>query len=92
MAKQRVHNEYFRTVSCGNRKSCPQCGEKLSGEFIWSWGQYISAKWNTVQYFCRVCYPTVQRKLQSHSDPCGCTFQLQGYGGQQLPSWLRLEG
>ena len=57
MAKVREHNEYFRTVSLSNRKSCPNCSVKLAmGEQIWSWGNYVRAKWYTVQYFCCNCF------------------------------------
>ena len=95
MAKQRVHSEYFRTVSLGKRKSCPHCGQKLlPGEAIWSWGEYIHGTWGTVDHFCKMCfdnpYRGVKQRLQAHSDPCGCTFQLVGYQGEKLPTWLTL--
>ena len=96
MAKQKVHNEYFRTVSLGKRKSCPHCGHKLHpGEQIWSWGNYVSAKWVTVDHFCKLCfdvpYRGVKQRLQAHSEPCGCAFELIGYGGEKLPTWLTLD-
>lgn len=97
MAKKlRVHNEYFRTVSLGNRKSCPTCGHKLaSGESIWSWGEYVRGKWYTVTHFCQVCwaacpYTSPRARLLAHSTPCGCTFQLVAYSGT-LPAWLTLD-
>lgn len=88
----RQHNEWFRSVSLGNRKSCPCCGERLeSGESIWSWGQYIRARWNTIQHFCKKCFPDqVQKELNDHTAGCGCTVNLIGKG-EKLPSWLTLE-
>lgn len=96
MSKVREHNEYFRTVSLGNRKSCPSCGEKLpAGEQIWSWGEYAYAKWHTVQYFCVSCWGNGPRnpkaRLIEHREPCGCSFNLVGYRGTRLPNWLALD-
>lgn len=96
MAKVREHNEYFRTVSLGNRKSCPNCSTKLPyGEQIWSWGNYVRVKWITVQYFCCNCfangYHNPKQRLIDHAGPCGCTFNLIGYRGEKLPAWLTLE-
>ena len=95
MPKVREHSEYFRPVSCGKRKSCPNCGEKLlPGENIWSWGEYNHVRWYTVQYFCKSCFDTpykgVKQKLLDHSAPCGCTFNLVGYRREKLPDWLTL--
>lgn len=90
--KNVVHNEYFRTVSLGGRKSCPCCKAKLSaGEQIWSWGEYQRATWYTVQHFCKECWLEVENRLQAHAFQCRCTFQLVGYGGERLPVWLSLE-
>lgn len=97
MARQRIHNEYFRTVSLGNRRSCPACSEKLAaGESVWSWGEYVHGKWRTVTYFCRTCwsrdpYSSPQARLLAHKAPCGCAFQLIAYGGSRLPAWLSLD-
>jgi hypothetical protein len=88
--KQRTHNEYFRQVSLGNRKTCPCCKQRLNGKPIWSWGNYINAKWHTVQHFCERCYPEVRERLQLHQAECGCDFQFIGYQGVKLPSWLTL--
>lgn len=88
--KIRQHNEYFRTVSLNNRKSCPNCKKKLDGESIWSWGEYIYGKWRTVKYFCRNCFKTeVQNDLNSHTADCGCVVNLCGRG-DVLPNWLNL--
>jgi len=52
--KPRVHREWFRTVELGGRKSCPTCGTRLEpGESIWSWGEYVRAKWRTITHFCK---------------------------------------
>jgi hypothetical protein len=91
MAKQRQHNEYFRTVSLGGRKSCPSCYKKLlPNESIWSWGQYVRAKWNTVKYFCRECFDPIRADLNEHTGGCGCVVNLIGYRGEKLPLWLTL--
>lgn len=91
MAKVKVHNEYFRTVSLSKRKSCPSCHAKLlPAEQIWSWGNYVSARWYTVQYFCKQCWDECQQRLIAHAQPCGCTFQLIAYHGDKLPAWLTL--
>ena len=93
--KQRsvVHNEYFRTVLLGGRKSCPQCKVKLcDGEKIWSWGEYHNVRWYTVQHFCKQCWHEVQARLRQHSWQCHCTYNLVRYGAERLPTWLTLEG
>jgi hypothetical protein len=88
--EQRTHNEWFRTVSLGGRKSCPNCGCKLLGGSVWSWGEYVNAKWRTVKHFCRECYPTeVHGPLVKHTGECGCAVTLVGRG-ERLPTWLSL--
>lgn len=89
--KVRVHNEWFRTVSLGNRKSCPTCSAKLpAGESVWSWGEYVRAKWHTVKHFCVNCFEDQVRKpLVSHAGPCGCQIQLQ-FRGETQPDWFTL--
>lgn len=92
MKRQRTHNEYFRSVQAGGRKSCPSCKAKLSfGELIWSWGEYVVGKWRTVTHFCHGCWPEHQAKLTAHRAECGCNFVLVGYQGEQLPTWLTLD-
>jgi hypothetical protein len=92
MAKRAVvHNEYFRTVSLGGRKSCPHCHSQLArGEQVWSWGEYQRGKWHTVQHLCRACWPTVQEQLRHHAFQCRCAFVLVG-SHTALPDWLCLE-
>ena len=88
--KQRRHNEWFRTVSLGGRKSCPTCHEKLNGREIWSWGEYHNAKWRTVKHFCAGCFATeVKGLLLQHAGSCGCAIELCGRG-IGLPAWLTL--
>ena len=90
MTKQRNHNEWFRIVSLGNRKSCPTCKTKLGDEAIWSWGEYVNAKWRTVAYFCRQCFADqVKGKLNNHTGDCGCKVTLRSYRGA-LPEWLAI--
>ena len=89
-SKDRVHREWFRSVM-PKRKSCPNCGEKLlPGEQIWSWGEYVRAKWRTVQHFCKLCFPAIQQALQQHAGGCGCKFELVMYRGESQPEWLVL--
>lgn len=87
----RAHNEWFRTVSLGGRKTCPHCKNRLPpGESIWSWGEYVNAKWRTVTHFCRNCYQLqVLQPLLSHTGSCGCTVNLCSRG-EELPEWLTL--
>lgn len=81
--KLRQHNEHFRTVSLGGRKSCPTCGAKLQvnaathvnaaglRESIWSWGEYHNAKWHTVKHFCKECFDKeVRQPLLKHQQQC----------------------
>lgn len=91
MAKQRTHNEWFRPVQRGGRKSCPTCKVKLEpGERIWCWGEYVHGKWHNVQDVCKACFPDILPKLKEHEDECGCTFELVAYC-ESLPEWLTLE-
>jgi hypothetical protein len=87
----RIHREWFRPVSLGNRKSCPKCHEKLApSELIWSWGEYHVCKWRTVAHFCVACWPELRERLLAHRNSCGCEFTLVPYHCI-LPSWLSLE-
>lgn len=93
LTRQELEKPY--TCVIGNessRKSCPTCKAKLGdGEWVWSWGEYLNAKWNTVTHFCRACFhEEVQVRLIAHRDDCGCDFQLVGYQGATLPDWLTL--
>ena len=87
--KQRVHREWFRAVSLGGRKTCPCCGEKLDGGDIWTWGQYVRAKFRAIKHFCEKCWPQIRDELNEHTGGCGCTVELVGKGCS-LPTWLTL--
>ena len=88
--KIRQHNEYFRSVSLGGRKSCPTCYTPLeAGESVWSWGEYLYGKWRTVKHFCKTCaQQAVVQPLTQHAGPCGCVIGLKMYRGEQRPGWL----
>ncbi len=51
-SKDRIHHEWFRTVT---ETTC-ECGARRTE--VWSWGEYVRARWNTVNHFCRRCFPT----------------------------------
>lgn len=75
---------WFRTVMPG-RRSCPSCGTKLPpGEEVWSLGQYVRGKWNTVTHFCRACF---RARVQGLLRP-GVVYEPVGYGSQKLPNWI----
>lgn len=88
--RMRTHREWFRPVSLGGRKSCPECKTRLdAGESIWSWGEYIRAKWRTVGFTCKHCWKEVAKRLEEHRDECGCKFELVPYHCS-LPEWMKL--
>lgn len=91
MPKTRQHNEWFRTVSLGGRKSCPTCKCKLeAGESIWTWGEYIRAKWRNIGHFCKHCWEReVAGRLRDHTSDCGCTVNLVMYHAIR-PDWMIL--
>ena len=87
MKKVREHREWFRTIV--RPKHCPTCKSHTQ---VWSWGEYAPpGRWRTVKHFCEFCFPKIKKQLKDHSDPCGCTITLVGYGGKKLPDWLTLE-
>lgn len=89
--KQRSHNEWFRPVERGGRKSCSHCKCKLAkGEWIWSWGEYIRARFNNIRDVCKECWPEVRDRLLGHTADCGCTVTLMCCGAPQ-PDWMTLE-
>ena len=84
MPKVRTHNEYFRCVA---PTKCPSCGSKRVQ--VWSWGEYVHGKWNTVMHFCDNCIDReVEPRLLEHAAECGCTFALVGYSGTRLSESL----
>ncbi len=92
MPKTRQHNEWFRTVSLGGRRSCPTCKCKLEpGESVWTWGEYIRAKWRNIGHFCKACWETeVAGRLRDHTGDCGCTVNLVMYHAIR-PDWMTLD-
>jgi hypothetical protein len=93
MAKVKTHNEWFRDVSLGGRKSCPTCKTKNAGQ-LYSWGEYHAVRWYTVKHFCQYCFvKEVKTPLLQHIDPCGCVVELQYKGGwgKEKPVWLTLD-
>lgn len=70
--KQRVHNEWFMLLV---KRSC-LCGCKKTQVF--AWGEYVCARWRTVEHFCAACYQErVFSRLSSHLQGCGCSFSLR---------------
>ncbi len=90
--RPREHNEWFRKVSLGDRKSCPECKTKLDpGQSIWSWFEYRITRQHIVKRFCKHCFEeNVKKLLVDHVADCGCAVNLVGYH-TGLPSWLTLE-
>jgi hypothetical protein len=85
MGKVRIHNEWFQPIA---KKTCP-CGERKTEVF--SWGEYVSGKWRTVDHFCQACFvERVQSRLIAHAGDCGCTFALNARSGYTLPSWIKM--
>lgn len=89
--KQRVHREWLRVVSRGNRKSCPTCKAKLEpGEWIWSWGEYRYGKFRAIRDVCKTCWPNLAADLTDHTAECGCAVELVARGASK-PAWMNLE-
>jgi hypothetical protein len=93
-----MHNEYFRTVNavrcdCGRLIKKVRHGKETGTiDQVWSWGEYVNARWHTVIWFCELCWEhRAKRRLLAHSDTCGCDFRLNGYGGEKLPEWLTID-
>ena len=90
--RQRNHNEWFRAVLRGGRKTCSNCRQPLpEGELIWSWGEYRNARFRSIRDCCVSCWPTVARDLRLHTSGCGCTVTLCSAGSGKLPDWMTLE-
>ena len=84
MPKARIHNEWFQPIK---KTSCP-CGCKKTEVF--AWGNYVNAKWRTVDHFCAACFTKrVLSRLLDHARPCGCAFALNARNGYCLPAWLK---
>lgn len=83
--KPRNHNEWFRPID--RPKHCPHCGAHAQ---VWTWGEYVRAKWRNVDHFCQHCFARIREQLNAHAGPCGCTITLVGYHCE-LPAWLTLK-
>ncbi len=91
MAKTREHNEWFKAVELGGRKSCPECHAKLEPrEWIWSWGEYVRMRFTRIRYCCKACFPTVVADIRRHTDSCGCTVNLIARIAPR-PEWMTLD-
>lgn len=89
--KVRTHREWFRCVERGGRKSCPECRQKLApGEWVWSWGQYVRAKFRHIKDVCKNCWPDLVKELKDHAAGCGCAFELEARGAPR-PPWMTME-
>lgn len=86
----RERNIWFRPVSCGNRKSCPTCKQKLpKGEHIWSWGEYHHARWHTIAHFCYHCFVNQARPLLVNMEQVAGPLSYN-FRGASRPKWLHL--
>mgnify|MGYP006321306985 FL=1 len=84
-------NIYIRTVSLAKRKSCPTCLQKLDGRLIFSAGEYVNAKWNTVQHFCKLCFSTnLKKDCEIYETKTGKEINFVSYQGTKIPEWLKL--
>lgn len=85
-------NVYVRTVM-PKRKSCPACLKKLpTNEAIYSYGEYIRAKWNTFTYGCVNCFDTCAKPMMvKYKNETGREINIIGYQGAQIPEWLKLD-
>lgn len=90
--KGRTHNEWFRPVSRGNRKSCTNCRARLGpGESIWCCGAYVRVKWRNQFDCCKECWPGWAARLVAHERDCPehCSINLVAYH-TSLPDWMTL--
>ena len=84
-------NIYIRTVSLGNRKSCPTCLRKLNGQLIYSAGEYINAKWNNIQHFCSLCFQdNLKHYCEVYKTKTGKEINFVSYQSTKIPDWLKV--
>jgi hypothetical protein len=81
--KGEPHREWFMPIK---KKRCP-CGR--GREPVMAWGQYVHARWRTIQHFCEKCFGDVLARMKAHVTACGCSFEFQARSGYELPAWLR---
>jgi hypothetical protein len=90
--KQRTHNEWFRPIA--RKAKCSTCNHVIDkDDCLWSWGEYVNAKWRTVKHFCQHCFvEQVQTPLVEHTNGCGCevTICFKGINHNNIPDWLTL--
>lgn len=84
--RETPYRAYFRPVKPG---TCP-CGARRAE--LWSMGEYIRAKWHTVDHFCPGCFATrilgrvVRTWRMNNTRP----LEFVGYHCS-LPSWITLD-
>jgi hypothetical protein len=84
-------NIYIRTVSLANRKSCPTCSLKLDGRLIYSAGEYVNVKWNTIQHFCELCFSSnLKKDCEVYKAKSGKEIKFISYQNTKIPEWLKL--
>lgn len=83
---QRVHREWFMLLS----KTTCYCGQRHTQ--VYAWGEYLRAKWRTVDHFCQACFKDrILSRLIAHAGPCGCSFEFCARSGHgPLPEFLKL--
>lgn len=93
MAKQQVKspvNLWFRSVSRGNRKSCPECRSPLAaGEVIWAWGEYTNGKRRNIKDFCKKCFHNVLALANRREDVADRGLEINT-SGEKRPPWMSL--
>lgn len=89
--KEKIYNIFFQPTV---RKSC-HCGSNSKRgapkHTVFACGEYINAKWHTVDYFCQQCFQTriVPRLLQHMGEWC-CKIAIRARSGYSLPDWITL--
>lgn len=93
------HNEWFRTVDdkvceCGRRTSRTYRNKPLAEseqcQQVYSWGQYVIAKWRTIYHFCEHCaLEKIEPVLSNHIAECGCSVSFQWKDIRPMPQFLK---
>jgi hypothetical protein len=80
----RQYNAWFQPLV---KTTCP-CGKKHTQ--CYAWGEYVHAKWQTVEHFCESCFPTrVLNRLDAYSKSSGREVVFQARSGYKLPNFIR---
>lgn len=77
-----IKHLYFRQVM-KRRKSCPNCRTKT--EEVYSVGEYVNAKWRTVQYLCGNCTKDFLFRVKEFEKRQTCIITFVGYRGEEVP-------